>query len=94
MFFHVKELQYQAMPERPDPIYAKKLQEILGGQFGEMTVMMAYLFQGWNCRGPEKYRDMLLDIGTDGDRPRRDALGDDLPSARRRAPQHAGAGGC
>jgi len=65
MFFHVKELQYQAAPERPDPIYAKKLQEILGGQFGEMTVMMAYLFQGWNCRGPEKYRDMLLDIGTE-----------------------------
>jgi Mn-containing catalase len=30
-----------------------------------MTVMMAYLFQGWNCRGPEKYRDMLLDIGTE-----------------------------
>src|SRR5919206_5385497 len=65
MFFHVKELQYQAAPERPDPIYAKKLQEILGGQFGEMTVMMAYLFQGWNCRGPEKYRDLLLDIGTE-----------------------------
>jgi Mn-containing catalase len=65
VFFHVKELQYQAMPERPDPLYAKKLQEILGGQFGEMTVMMSYLFQGWNCRGPEKYRDMLLDIGTE-----------------------------
>jgi Mn-containing catalase len=65
MFFHVKELQYEARPERPDPIYAKKLQEILGGQFGEMTVMMTYLFQGWNCRGPEKYRDMLLDIGTE-----------------------------
>src|SRR4051812_4124199 len=65
MFFHVKELEYQAAPERPDPVYARKLQEILGGQFGEMTVMMTYLFQGWNCRGPEKYRDMLLDIGTE-----------------------------
>jgi Mn-containing catalase len=65
MFFHVKELQYQAMPERPDPLLAKKMQELLGGVFGEMTVMMAYLFQGWNCRGPEKYRDMLLDIGTE-----------------------------
>ena len=53
MFFHVEELQYQARPERPDPLYAKKLQEMLGGQIGEMTVMMAYLFQGWNCRGPE-----------------------------------------
>lgn len=32
---------------------------------GEMTVMMQYLFQGWNCRGPAEYRDMLLDIGTE-----------------------------
>ena len=65
MFFHVKELQYDAKPERPDAIYAKRLQEILGGKFGEMTVMMSYLFQGWNSRGPEKYKDMLLDIGTE-----------------------------
>jgi Mn-containing catalase len=65
MFFHVKELQYNAKPDRPDPVYAKKLQEILGGQFGEITVMMQYLFQGWNCRGEQKYRDMLLDIGTE-----------------------------
>lgn len=26
---------------------------------------MQYMFQGWNCRGPAKYRDMLLDIGTE-----------------------------
>jgi Mn-containing catalase len=30
-----------------------------------MSVMMSYLFQGWNCRGPAKYRDLLLDIGTE-----------------------------
>ncbi len=65
MFFHVKELQFEAKPDRPDPVYAKRLQELLGGKFGEMTVMMSYLFQGWNSRGPEKYRDMLLDIGTE-----------------------------
>ena len=65
MFYHVKRLQYHAKPERPDPVYAKKLQEVLGGAFGEITVMMQYLFQGWNCRGPAKYRDMLLDIGTE-----------------------------
>lgn len=65
MFFHIKELQYNAKPDRPDPVYAKKLQEILGGQFGEITVMMQYLFQGWNCRAEAKYRDMLLDIGTE-----------------------------
>jgi Mn-containing catalase len=65
MFFHVKETQYRAIPSKPDPVYAKKLQEVLGGQFGEISVMMQYLFQGWNCRGEQKYRDMLLDIGTE-----------------------------
>jgi len=65
LFSHVKELQYRAKPERPDPVYAKKLQEILGGQFGEITVAMQYLFQGWNARVPGKYRDMLLDTGTE-----------------------------
>ncbi len=65
MFFHTKQLQYNAKPTQPAPMYAKMLQELVGGQFGEMTVMMQYLFQGWNCRGPAKYRDMLLDIGTE-----------------------------
>src|SRR5215217_9625328 len=65
MFFHDKRLQYNARPDRPDPLYARKLQEVLGGTWGEITVMMQYLFQGWNCRGPAKYRDMLLDIGTE-----------------------------
>ncbi|NJL19553.1 MAG: manganese catalase family protein [Leptolyngbyaceae cyanobacterium SM1_3_5] len=65
MFYHEKRLQYFTPPTTPDPIYAKKLQELIGGPMGEMTVMMQYLFQGWNCRGPAKYRDMLLDIGTE-----------------------------
>ncbi|HZG57618.1 manganese catalase family protein [Paenibacillus sp.] len=65
MFFHIKELQYHAKPERPDPVYARKLQEVLGGQFGEITVMMQYLFQGWNCRVEGKYKDLLLDVGTE-----------------------------
>ncbi|WP_102027415.1 manganese catalase family protein [Salirhabdus sp. Marseille-P4669] len=65
MFYHIKELQYNAKPSHPDPVYAKKLQEVLGGQFGEISVMMQYLFQGFNCRANKKYRDMLLDIGTE-----------------------------
>jgi Mn-containing catalase len=27
--------------------------------------MMTYLFQGWSCRGPQKYKDMIMDIGTE-----------------------------
>lgn len=65
MFLHTKRLQYFTPPSKPDPIYAKKLQELIGGSMGEMTVMMQYLFQGWNCRGPAKYRDLLLDTGTE-----------------------------
>ncbi|TCT02147.1 manganese catalase family protein [Aquabacter spiritensis] len=65
MFTHTKHLQYQAKPDKPDPQFAKMLQEPLGGQWGEISVMMTYLFQGWSCRGPQKYRDMILDIGTE-----------------------------
>ena len=65
MFSHDKRLQYHAKPDRPDPLFAMKLQEVIGGQWGEMSVAMQYLFQGWNCRGPAKYRDMLLDIATE-----------------------------
>jgi Mn-containing catalase len=58
-------LQFTAKPEKPDALFAMKFQELLGGQFGEMTVMMQYLFQGWNCRVPGKYKDMIMDIGTE-----------------------------
>lgn len=65
VFYRVRQLQYSARPERPDPVFAFKLQEILGGQWGEISMMMSYLFQGWNCRGAAKYRDLLLDVGTE-----------------------------
>ncbi|MDZ5470474.1 manganese catalase family protein [Bacillus sp. 31A1R] len=65
MFYHIKELQYESKPSKPDPVYAKKLQEILGGQFGEISVAMQYLFQGFNSRADAKYRDLLLDVGTE-----------------------------
>jgi Mn-containing catalase len=31
MFFRTKNLQYNAKPDKPNPGYAKKLQEVLGG---------------------------------------------------------------
>ena len=44
---------------------AKLLQQALGGIEGEIRVCLQYLFQAWNSRGPAKYRDMLLDVGTE-----------------------------
>jgi Mn-containing catalase len=65
VFRHVQDLQFEAKPDGPDPAFARRLQEVLGGKWGEMTVAMQYLYQGWNCRLPGKYKDMLLDIGTE-----------------------------
>lgn len=65
MFFHIKELQYHAKPDKPDPLFAKKPQEILGGQFGEISVALQYLFQGWSVRGNGKYKDLLMDTGAE-----------------------------
>jgi Manganese containing catalase len=59
-----------ACSSSPSPIArsgvrAHKLQELLGGAYGEMTVAMRYLFQGPNCRMAGKYKDLIMDIATE-----------------------------
>jgi Mn-containing catalase len=65
MFRHESRLQFDAKPDRPDAVFAKLLQEPLAGQASEMTGMMQFLIQGFNCRGPAKYRDLLIATGTE-----------------------------
>ena len=65
MFYHDGKLQYHVRVERPDPLFAKMLQQAIGGIEGEIRVCLQYLFQAWNARGPKKYRDMLLETGTE-----------------------------
>jgi Mn-containing catalase len=65
MFRHTSRLQFESKPDQPDPVYAHKLQELIGGAYGEMTVTMQYLFQGWNCRMPGKYKDLIMDVATE-----------------------------
>lgn len=65
MFFHKQEMQFTASPEKPDAIFARRLQEVLGGQYGEITVAMQYGFQAWNAHIPGKYRDLLYGIGAE-----------------------------
>lgn len=60
MFYHKQELQHVSSPEKPDAVYARKLQEVIGGQYGEITVAMQYSFQAWNIHIPGKYRDLLF----------------------------------
>jgi Mn-containing catalase len=65
MFTHTSRLQFEAKPEKPDAHFARKLQELIGGAWGEMTVTMQYLFQGWNCRMEGKYKDLIMDVATE-----------------------------
>ncbi|GAA4184082.1 manganese catalase family protein [Gryllotalpicola kribbensis] len=65
MFFHKQELQHAASPTKPDAVYARKLQEVLGGQYGEITAALQYQFQAWNMHIPGKWRDLVFGIGAE-----------------------------
>ncbi|TGE23361.1 manganese catalase family protein [Hymenobacter metallicola] len=65
MFYHDRELQYKVRVEKPNPTFARMLQQAIGGIEGEIRVCLQYLFQAWGNRGPVKYRDMLLETGTE-----------------------------
>ena len=65
MIFANPRLQYPVRVDKPNPVFARALQQAIGGVEGEIRVMMQYLFQSWGSRGPMKYRDMLLNTGTE-----------------------------
>jgi len=66
MFYHDKKLQYPVKVSTPDPVFARMLQQAIGGVEGEIRVCMQYMFQAWGSRGPTtKYRDMLLHTATE-----------------------------
>jgi Mn-containing catalase len=65
MFYTDGKLQYPVRVDSPNPLYAKMLQQAIGGVEGEIRVAMQYFFQAWGARGPKKYRDMLLQTATE-----------------------------
>lgn len=65
MFYHDKRLQYPVKCGNPNPVFAKMLQQALGGVEGEIRVAMQYFFQAMGARGPVKYRDMLWETATE-----------------------------
>lgn len=66
MFYHVKELQFNARVSKPDPRFARLLLEQFGGGNGELKAAMQYFTQSFCCRNPypDKY-DMLMDIASE-----------------------------
>ena len=65
MFYHSAKLQYEVRVDTPDPVFAKYLQQAIGGVEGEIRVAMQYLFQAMGARGEPKYRDMLMMTATE-----------------------------
>ncbi|MGL5194385.1 MAG: manganese catalase family protein [Chroococcales cyanobacterium] len=66
MFYHVKELQFNARVSKPDPRFATLLLEQFGGPNGELAAAMQYFVQAFAARQayPDKY-DMLMDIASE-----------------------------
>ncbi len=66
MFYHAKELQFNARVSGPDPAFASLLLEQFGGSNGELKAAMQYFEQAFTVRKafPDKY-DLLMDIATE-----------------------------
>jgi Mn-containing catalase len=66
MFYHVKELQFNARVSKPDPAFATLLLEQFGGANGELAAAMRYFVQAFGAKQPypDKY-DLLMDIATE-----------------------------
>lgn len=66
MFYHVKELQFNARVSKPDPAFATLLLEQFGGANGELAAALRYFAQAFGAKKPypDKY-DLLMDIATE-----------------------------
>ncbi len=66
MFYHVKELQFNARVSKPDPAFATLLLEQFGGANGELAAALRYFGQAFGAKNPypDKY-DLLMDIATE-----------------------------
>ena len=66
MFYHVKDLQFNARVSEPDPAFASLLLEQFGGANGELAAALRYFGQAFAAKNPypDKY-DLLMDIATE-----------------------------
>ncbi|MGZ3217282.1 manganese catalase family protein [Paracoccus sp. T5] len=65
MFYTDNKLQYPVRVETPNPVFARALQQAIGGVEGEIRVAMQYFFQACGARGNPKYRDLLMNTAAE-----------------------------
>jgi Mn-containing catalase len=69
MILRIDRLQTQLPPPSdPDPQGAARVQELMGGRFGEMSTLMNYTFQSFNFRhrqGARPFYDLIANIAAE-----------------------------
>jgi Mn-containing catalase len=69
MILRIDRLQTELPPPSdPDPEGAAKVQELMGGRFGEMSTLMNYTFQSFNFRhrqGARPFYDLIANIAAE-----------------------------
>lgn len=65
MFYTDNRLQYPVRVEKPDPLFARALQQAIGGVEGEIRVAMQYFFQACGAWGNPKFRDLLMNTAAE-----------------------------
>lgn len=64
MFYHSKDLQFNARVSKPDPRFARLLLEQFGGPNGELKAAMQYMSQSFRIKD-QKIKDLFLDIAAE-----------------------------
>lgn len=65
MFLTDNKLQYPVRVEKPNPLFARALQQAIGGVEGEIRVAMQYFFQACGARGDTRFRDLLMNTAAE-----------------------------
>ncbi|WEJ34998.1 manganese catalase family protein [Devosia sp. SD17-2] len=65
MFYTDSKLQFPVRVDKPNPLFARALQQAIGGVEGEIRVAMQYFFQAMGARGNPKFRDLLLNTAAE-----------------------------
>lgn len=65
MFYVDNRLQFPVRVETPDPLFARALQQAIGGVEGEIRVAMQYFFQACGARGDARFRELLMNTAAE-----------------------------
>jgi hypothetical protein len=63
MYHHDTRLQYPVRVNTPDPLFARQLQQAIGGIEGEIRVCLQYFFQAWGAMHQQQWLAVIEELG-------------------------------